>query len=100
DVDVLGVAGALDPDVGRLQVAVSDAVAMQRPQAGQAFAEDLDGHAGLQTRLGDAGRENHVGDVPPALRAESFPGPVVKPLREQIAQAEAVNPLHDHDANA
>ncbi len=73
---------------------------MQRPQAGEAFAQNLNRHTRFQARLGHTGSQDHVADIFPALGTELALGFVVKGLREQVAQIEAIHPFHNHDANA
>ena len=99
-IDDLGVAGPLEHDVRRLQVAVDDAFAVQCRQGRQAIADNRNRNARLQTRLHRPVRDDHLVDVLKTLLAY----PVLQPLehlaRQQPREIVAVHPFHLHHADA
>ncbi len=57
---IFAVAGALEHDVGRLDVAVDNAVAVQGGKGSEAFADNVNGDACLDARLDGAAGDDDV----------------------------------------
>ena len=94
----LGVAGALEHDVRRLEIAMDDPFPVQRRQAGQPFAQHLMATPGLIVVAGPAVRMTLLmysqrSALTRSRVRSSCP-------RQQAAQVVAVQPLHLHDAHA
>jgi len=99
-VDDLGVARSFEHDVGRLHVAMHKFLAVQRGQRLEAVANDGNRNAGLDARMHRSLGDDDPVQVPPTAIAHSSLNPCQHSRHEQLLQVVAVDPLHDHHANA